>query len=327
MLQTKRVRQELGAGAKYVLRVGYKPWDDHVAPSTQTANPHQPRMGRSGARSRPATQASGSSTLSATGRSRVGTSAAGSTRTARSAARAQQQLPAALVAPFAPDDPEAAKKHVSTGEMVDRFRQRTFREFMDVLETQQKFDLLVREKQLERGAIALLYLSVFCDYFSEFFLKVNSAHCVIVLLYPADRSIARIRHHMRPPEGRPTAEQLELESRAGGGHRSRRGDGDAVGNAEFDATTTTTGRSTRARSQSERERENESSTSRARGRGTRASGRTTADALPANAFWPGSGDHLRLCMPPYGAPYRWPDKGLVHFYRVGGKPRPNELGW
>lgn len=171
MLQTKRVRQELGAGAKYVLRVGYKPWDDHVAPSTQTANPHQPRMGRSGARSRPTTQASGSSTLSATGRSRVGTSAAGSTRTARSAARAQQQLPAALVAPFAPDDPEAAKKHVSTGEMVDRFRQRTFREFMDVLETQQKFDLLVREKQLERGAIALLYLSVFCDYFSEFFLK------------------------------------------------------------------------------------------------------------------------------------------------------------
>ena len=147
------MRQELGAGAKYVLRVGYKPWDDHVAPSTQTANPHQPRMGRAAARSRPATQASASGSastaLSSAGRSHVGSSAAASTRLARSAAG--QQLPPSLVAPFEADDPAAAQKHVTTGEMVDRFRQRTLREYMDVIETQQRFDLPVREKQLERG--------------------------------------------------------------------------------------------------------------------------------------------------------------------------------
>ena len=151
----------MGAGAKYVLRVGYKPWDDHVAPSTQTANPHQPRMGRAAARSRPATQASASAstTMSAAGRSRVGSSAGASTRLARSAAG--QQLPPSLVAPFEADDPAAAQKHVTTGEMVDRFRQRTFREYMDVIDAQQRFDLPVREKQLERGMLTGLTESEF----------------------------------------------------------------------------------------------------------------------------------------------------------------------
>ena len=147
-----------------------------------------------------------------------------------------------------------------------------------------------------------------------------------MLLYPADRSHARIRRHVRLPEGRPTAAELEAGCRTGGGHRlrhGRRGEGDADGSGEDETATSATGRSGRSRS----ERGDESSTLQARGRGARASGRSKADALPANAFWPGSGDHLRLCMPPYGAPYRWPDKGLVHFYRVGGKPQPNELGW